>query len=215
MVFRKRRFKRKRFGGRRPRRSMPRRMRRRMRPRYNPEVKTHSIAASSVDIPSVTGAVQILTNISQSLTAFGRSGNKIQPVRLQVNMCFNNLSTESCIKWAIVRQLPSLNDTPFDIAEIWGVTAGALSLRDPLFLRRYKFIKSGRLTMNTFAVDQNSKKFVSINIALRSPVHYIQNGADQASAGRGQLFLIAISDVPAASTEPRFSFETRLYYIDN
>ncbi len=221
MAFRKRRFTRKRkfrrrIGGRRVQ------MRRRRMTRSRPEVKITTQVASAVVVSHTTGFIRRITQVAQGLNTGERIGNKIQPVRLVMTMCWST-SLETCVRWAIIRVTDILSLSPILMTEIY--ENGALSFpsfesqRKRIFRHKYKVIKAGKLTINpTFGIEGTAGHHQvqrSINIKLRAPTYFVGSAATSAGAGRGHLFLVCLGDRAAASNEPHLTFTCRVFYTDS
>lgn len=181
----------------------------------NSEKKYYDNAQLSNTI-SYNGLVYNLCAMAQGDGTQQRTGNSIFARSLSVRLTAiqRGASTSNNMKVMIVLDKNAdvaAAPAASDILETTGSTNAPLShLKFPEARNRFKILKVKQIVLNSTNRTQQC-----CNIYLKMRHHIKFTGTTAASLGKGQLYLVVISDTVAGTDDPAIRYQSRVMYHDN
>ncbi len=182
---------------------------RQVRKLVNVEYKHHDKETASFNVTNIGGGTMIpLTLIGQQTDVDDRIGNSLRVTSLQGRYTLARVTSDSLVRLVLFQD--------FDCAGTYPITVqlldDATEMNSPLNLLntdRFKILKDWMYVVTANSPIKYKKFFMKQN----SKVEYIGTGANEASQGGGNYFLLALSN--KTSEYPTLSLHTRVRYIDN
>lgn len=176
----------------------------------NAERKFHDIDTNFTT--SSAGTLTRLTNVAQGDTQSTRTGNSlfIRTLYTRGRIAMNTAVAEATVRLILLIDKSETTAAPAvgDILQTIGTGSAPFSSLEITNMGRFKILKSKMFTLNNTGANSLPYKFF---IRLRHHTRY--NGPLSTDFGRGQIYLLAISDQGVSL--PSVSIYNRASYYDN
>ncbi len=178
------------------------------------ELKFRDLGVGPIALPSVTGLISHVSGIVQGDTATTREGNWIKPTTWMGTFIITGnvagATTTDAFRLVCLQWKENQDVDPVTLAKVMQDTSAPLQQYNIQSKGSFKVLWSRTGIVSNDVNNPQFQKMLRFYVKPRMKILY-----DASDFRKYHLFIVAYSDIAAASDPPTISFDTRLRFTDS